>query len=49
MKVAVLGGTGKMGKALAKMLSGSNEVIIGSRDPERAREAARGVSGATCK
>ena len=47
MKVAVLGGTGKMGKALAKMLSGSNEVIIGSRDPERAREAARGVSGAT--
>jgi NADPH-dependent F420 reductase len=43
MKVAVIGGTGRMGRAIAKQLSRANEVIIGSRDPERAKEAARGV------
>ena len=47
MKVAVLGGTGKMGSALALRLAKSNGVIIGSRDPARAREAAKGVPGAT--
>ncbi|MDG6981539.1 MAG: NAD(P)-binding domain-containing protein [Nitrososphaerota archaeon] len=46
MKVAVLGGTGVMGKAIAKQLSRSNQVIIGSRDPIRAREAARSIAGA---
>lgn len=46
MKVAVLGGTGKMGRAIAQQLSRSNEVIIGSRDPARARESAKGIRGA---
>jgi len=47
MKIAILGGTGKMGLALAVRLAGANEVIIGSRDPARAREAAKKVPGAT--
>jgi NADPH-dependent F420 reductase len=46
VKVAVLGGTGKMGRAIAKQLAKGNEVIIGSRDPARAREAAKGLPGA---
>lgn len=46
MKVAILGGTGKMGKALAGSLSKNNAVIIGSRDPARARNAAQGILGA---
>lgn len=47
MKIAVLGGTGKMGRALAGRLAGGNYVIIGSRDPARAREAAKGIPGAS--
>jgi 8-hydroxy-5-deazaflavin:NADPH oxidoreductase len=47
MKIAILGGTGKMGLALAGRLAGASEVIIGSRDPARAREAAKKVPGAT--
>jgi NADPH-dependent F420 reductase len=49
MKVAILGGTGKFGRALATRLSASgDEVVIGSRDVGRAREAAAelGVRGA---
>jgi NADPH-dependent F420 reductase len=46
MKVAVLGGTGKMGNGLARHLSRNNEVIIGSRDSARAEAAAKGVPGA---
>lgn len=46
MKVAVLGGTGKMGRALAKQLARSNDVTIGSRDPARAKEAARWAGAA---
>jgi 8-hydroxy-5-deazaflavin:NADPH oxidoreductase len=46
MKIAVLGGTGKMGVALAGRLAGTNEVIIGSRDPARARDAAKKIRGA---
>lgn len=46
MKVAVIGGTGKMGRALALRLAGGNRVIIGSRDPARAEEAAKGIPGA---
>jgi 8-hydroxy-5-deazaflavin:NADPH oxidoreductase len=46
MKVAVIGGTGKMGGALARHLSKKHQVIIGSRDPRRAREAAKGIPGA---
>lgn len=47
MKVAVLGGTGKMGRALAERLAKNNGVIIGSRDPDRAKAAAEGIPGAT--
>jgi len=46
MKVAVIGGTGAMGKALARHLTKEHQVIIGSRDPERAKAAARGLNGA---
>jgi len=47
MKVAVLGGTGAMGVAVAKQLSKNNVVVIGSRDPARAEEAAKSIKGAT--
>src|SRR5215470_13879138 len=46
VKVAVLGGTGRIGGAIARQLAKENKVIIGSRDPRRADEAARGLSGA---
>ena len=49
MKVAVLGGTGSFGQAMAKRLvDAGTEVVIGSRDAERAREAAAplGAEGA---
>ena len=47
MKIAVLGGTGSFGRALAGRLAalGSDEVVIGSRDAERARETARALGG----
>ena len=53
MKVAILGGTGSFGKALAARLVtvGEDEVVIGSRDPERAAataaELGTRVAGAT--
>ena len=51
MRVAILGGTGSFGRALAARLAaaGEDEVVIGSRDPERAAAAAAelGVEGAT--
>ena len=46
MKVAVLGGTGKMGGGIAKQLARSHEVMIGSRDEGKAKEAAEGIRGA---
>ena len=47
MKVAVVGGTGKFGQAVAKRLVDAGiEVAIGSRDAERARAAAEAI-GAT--
>ena len=49
MKVAVVGGTGDFGLALAHLLVEAGEhVVIGSRDPARAREKAdeAGASGA---
>ena len=49
MKVVIVGGTGAFGRALAQRLHeiGSDEVVIGSRDPERAQATADelGVSG----
>jgi len=47
VKIAVLGGTGSFGRALAGRLAalGSDEVVIGSRDAERARETARALRG----
>lgn len=45
MKVAILGGTGSMGEALARHLSKQNEVIIGSRNPAKAKAAAQGLEG----
>jgi 8-hydroxy-5-deazaflavin:NADPH oxidoreductase len=52
MRVAILGGTGSFGGALAARLvaAGGDEIVIGSRDAGRAREAAAAlgteVSGA---
>ncbi len=50
MKVAVVGGTGSFGQAVAKrLLAAGVEIVIGSRDAERAQEAATplGARGAT--
>jgi NADPH-dependent F420 reductase len=50
VKVAVVGGTGAFGQAVARRLVDAGvEVVIGSRDAERAREAAAplGAEGAT--
>jgi NADPH-dependent F420 reductase len=50
VRVAVVGGTGPFGRALAMRLHASGcEVVLGSRDAERAEAAANelGVSGAT--
>ena len=44
MRVAVVGGTGSFGQAVAKRLVDAGiEVVIGSRDAERAREAAEAL------
>jgi len=50
VRVAVLGGTGSFGKALARRLAEAGyDVVIGSRDADRAAEAAQelAVEGAT--
>lgn len=47
MRIAVVGGTGDFGLALAQQLVlAGEEVVIGSRDAERAREKAAGVGAA---
>jgi hypothetical protein len=47
VRIAVLGGTGSFGRALAARLValGEDDVIIGSRDAERAVETARELGG----
>jgi NADPH-dependent F420 reductase len=46
MRIAILGGTGKLGRAFALRLSTSgHEAAIGSREAAKAEEAARTVSG----
>ena len=47
MRVAVLGGTGSFGKALAARLAavGEDEIVIGSRDAARAAAAAVELGG----
>ena len=47
MKVAVIGGTGSFGLALAKRLVAADyDVVVGSRDADRATEAAAGIGAA---
>src|SRR2546423_1846419 len=47
MKVAIVGGTGDFGLALAvRLVEAGDEVVIGSRDAERALEKAREVGAA---
>jgi 8-hydroxy-5-deazaflavin:NADPH oxidoreductase len=48
MKVAILGGTGSFGRALAARLVaiGEDDVVIGSRDAERAQKTAAELGGA---
>jgi NADPH-dependent F420 reductase len=45
MRIAILGGTGSFGLALAHRLAalGEDEIVIGSRDATRAQEAAHGL------
>jgi NADPH-dependent F420 reductase len=44
--IAIVGGTGALGSALAKRLAAAGfPVVIGSRTPEKAEEAARGLAG----
>jgi len=49
MKVAIVGGTGAFGRALAKRLheTGKDEILVGSRDAERAQATAAelGIAG----
>lgn len=47
MKVAILGGTGKLGTGLARLLAKKHDVYIGSRDAAKAEVAAKatGVKG----
>jgi NADPH-dependent F420 reductase len=46
MRIAIVGGTGKEGRGLAmRWARAGHEIAIGSRDPERAKEKARELSG----
>jgi 8-hydroxy-5-deazaflavin:NADPH oxidoreductase len=47
VRVAILGGTGSFGHALAHRLAalGEDEIVIGSRDAARAHEAAEAIGG----
>lgn len=45
MKIALLGGTGDMGEGLALRWAKNNEIIIGSRESEKANKAAKRYQG----
>jgi NADPH-dependent F420 reductase len=47
MRIAIIGGTGKLGVGLASQLSKKLEVQIGSRDRAKAEKAAAGIPGVT--
>ena len=49
MRIAIVGGTGPFGSALATRLREAHEIVLGSRDAARAEEAAKefGVEGMT--
>ena len=44
MKIAIVGGTGPFGRGLALRLAMNNEVLIGSRDAEKANQTAAELS-----
>jgi len=44
MRIAIIGGTGSLGAGLALRLSKRHEVLVGSRDAQRATKAARRLS-----
>ena len=47
MRIAVVGGTGDFGLALAqRLVEAGEEVVVGSRDAERAQEKASGIAAA---
>ena len=48
MKIAILGGTGSLGKGLAsRWKKAGHDILIGSRDLEKAQESARGLNLST--
>ncbi len=58
MKIGIIGGTGDIGEGIAMRLSGQHEVIIGSRDEEKACASSqctieelekRGIRGCVCE
>ncbi len=44
MEIALLGGTGSFGRALAVRFAASNDILVGSRDPEKVRAKAAAFS-----
>jgi NADPH-dependent F420 reductase len=44
-RVAIVGGTGELGLGLAVRLSKRHQVVVGSRDPSRAKDAASKATG----
>ena len=46
MRVAIVGGTGDFGLALARLVEAGDDVVIGSRDPGRAQQTAQEVGAA---
>lgn len=49
MKIALIGGTGKLGKGLAVRLSAAHEPLIGSRDEQKARTVSKELEAAIGK